>query len=260
MQNITPNPQEVYNSLFCQLCNLYTWVGTHMCPVKTYDLYTSRLDPRQNRLWQQPKTGVTWNDEIWYTVMPLGKMKIQDLMPTLYTEASLSKRYTNHCIRATTINILGRNFATRKVMRWTGHKSEDSIRSYAHKTSTKEKHEMSGALDVAIRGSKPKKAKENKPPVTESVPKNNQNAGEIPASDNIANLSFGDLLQLSPEEEQKVLKELFSTELEIPGNDNGHNANNVVASVSNNNVVQPSIMPKMMFNNSNITINFTVNK
>lgn len=231
------------------------FAGTHMCPVKTYDLYTSRLDPRQPRLWQTPKIGVSWNDEIWYTVQPMGKTKIQDLMPTLYQEARLSKRYTNHCICATTVNILGRQFATRKVMRWTGHKSEDSIKSYAHKTSKEEKKEMSGCLDTAILGPPPKKQKPNEPVNQKpQIPVAVENAQDQSSGEE---LSLRELLELTPEQEQNLLKELFSTEMEIP--------NNVVANVNQNNtnnVVQPlnQVAPKMMFQNSTITTNFNVNK
>lgn len=221
-----------------------------MCPVKTYDLYVSRLDPRQPRLWQTPKAAISWSEEIWYTTIPLGKTKIQDLRPTLYINAGLSKRYTNHCIRSTVVGLLDRGkFGTRKIMRWVGHKSENSIRSYAHTTSSAEKKEMADYLSSAVMG------KENEPPKQENKAIENKPQEEFTTNpSNVANLSFGQLLQLTPEEEQNVLKDLFLTEIEVPAN------NNVVQNVQN--VAQPvsNLIPKMMFNNSTVTINFNVTK
>lgn len=234
-----------------------------MCPVKTYDLYTSRLDPRSNRLFQVPKEGVSWNDEMWYLAQPVGKTKVQNLMPTLYRNAGLSKRYTNHCVRSTVLGILDRGkFGARKIMQWSGHKSENSIKSYAHTTSNEEKKEMAEYLNHAAMG------KENKPPVAvkSAAPATESNPvavvpNEPPSSSEMANLSLGDLLQLSPEEEKNLIKDLFSTELEIPENNQPiPNNGNVVQSV--NNVAQPitGVTPKMMFANSTVTINFNINK
>lgn len=229
-----------------------------MCPVKTYDLYVNRLDPRLNRLWQVPKGGVTWNQQIWYNNQPIGKGKCQDLMPTLYKNAKLSKRYTNHCVRSTVVGLLDKGkFGTCKIMRWVGHKSENSIRSYAHTTSSSEKKEMAEYLSAAAEGKENKTAEQNvqvqavaanKPQETTSV------AGEV-----LSDLSFRELMQLTPEQENNLLKELFSTEMEIPSNPSPQNA--LVQNVQNT-VAQPvnNVTPKMMFQNSTVTINFNITK
>lgn len=249
--------QEVLFIPFFLKCNLpillvfFFW--SHMCPVKTYDLYTSRLDPRQNRLWQTPKQGVNWNDELRYSPLPIGKTKCQDLMPNLYLNAGLSKRYTNHCIRSTVVGILDRGkFGARKIMRWTGHKSKSSVKSYAHTTTNAEKKEMAEYLTKAAEGK-------------ENIPMNGQNqplavkAQETtsPEAAVASDLSFRELLELTPEQEKDLLKDLFSTDMEIPPSVPN---NSVVQNVSN--VAQPvtSIMPKMMFQNSTVTINFNVTK
>lgn len=224
-----------------------------MCPVKTYDLYISRLDPRQNRLWQTPKQGVNWNDEMWYSPLPIGKTKCQDLMPTLYERAGLSKRYTNHCIRSTVVGILDRGkFGARKIMCWTGHKSENSIKSYAHTTTNAQKKEVAEYLSKAAEG------KENIPVQIPEVPLAVK-AQEMtsPEASVASDLSFRELLELTPEQEKNLLKELFSTDMEIPPSVPN---NSVVQNV--NNVAQPvtSVVPKMMFQNSSVTINFNVTK
>lgn len=238
-----------------------------MCPVKTYDLYVSRLDPHCNRLWQVPKEGVTWNQEIWYINQPVGKTRCQDLMPTLYVNAGLSKRYTNHCVRSTVCGILDRGkFGARKIMRWSGHKSENSIKSYAHTTSNEEKKEMADFLNNTAMGKENKPPSENKPFTATSkgeplaaTPKQIVAIPEQPPqnTDETADLSLTDLLELSPEQEQNLIKELFTTEMEIP---HSHPNNSVVQSV--NNVAQPitGVTPKMVFSNSSVTINFNINK
>lgn len=248
--------------MFCK--KFFCTTGTHMCPVKTYDLYVSRLDPRLNRLWQVPRDTVTWEDQLWYSCQPVGKTKCQDLMPTLYINAGLSKRYTNHCVRSTVMGILDRGkFGARKIMRWSGHKSETSIKSYAHTTSDEEKKEMANFLNNAAM------RKENKPPksdegkvVPATVSKAVVDVQNEPKSSEM-DLSLQDLLELTPEQEKKLLKDLFTTEMDIPQGPSipQNPSNSVVQSV--NNVAKPvttSVAPKMMFANSSVTINFNINK
>ncbi len=76
------------------------------CPVKSLKLYLSKLNPDNELLFQQPKQKVKPDDEIWYTSRPVGAKTISGFMSKLSTDAKLSKRYTNHCIRATTITLL----------------------------------------------------------------------------------------------------------------------------------------------------------
>ena len=58
--------------------------------------------------------------------------------------AELSREYTNHSIRATSITILdGCGFEAQHIMCVSGHKSETSIRSYASKTNDEIKLAMS---------------------------------------------------------------------------------------------------------------------
>lgn len=88
---------------------------------------------------------VAWNDEVWYNNEPLGKNKVQKLMPTLVNAAGLAnKSLTNHCIRSTCITILDREgYEARHIMSVSGHKREESIKSYASKTSSATKRQIS---------------------------------------------------------------------------------------------------------------------
>jgi site-specific recombinase XerD len=69
------------------------------CPVRSLDLYLSKLNPKCNSFFQQPLLFPKKN--VWYAAQPIGKNKICAWMGHLSTSAGLSKRYTNHCIRAT---------------------------------------------------------------------------------------------------------------------------------------------------------------
>ncbi|MGH0135800.1 UNVERIFIED_CONTAM: hypothetical protein FKN15_069360 [Acipenser sinensis] len=85
----------------------------------------------------------TATQPIWYTCKPLGKNMIGNVMATLSEKAMLSKRYTNHCIRATTVQLLSDSgLETREIMSVTGHCNEGSIRSY-WTANQQERHDWS---------------------------------------------------------------------------------------------------------------------
>ena len=72
-------------------------------------------------------------------------------MKAISKQAKLSREYTNHSIRATSVTILDRcRFEARHIMCVSGHKSETSIRSYASKTAHNTKLAMSKGLSNAI--------------------------------------------------------------------------------------------------------------
>ena len=133
-----------------------------MCPVKTYELYISRLNNENNYLWQQSKVRVTWEDTEWYTNEPQSKNKIRGLMTLLSKEAKLDKHYMNHCVRATCVTLLDdQGFEARHIMSVSGHKKVESIQSYSTKTSDVKKRQMSESLASVMIKSPPKKIRNN---------------------------------------------------------------------------------------------------
>ena len=69
------------------------------------------------------------------------------MMATISQNAQLSRRYTNHCLRATAITILdAANFASRYIMTFSGHKAESSLKTYSKTTSEEIKRKMSSTL------------------------------------------------------------------------------------------------------------------
>ena len=124
--------------------------GHTLCPVVTYERYVSRLDPRYSVFLQQPKRG--HKDYIcWYEVMPLGHNVIGYMMPSISKSAELSIRYTNHCLRTTSVTVLDNaQFPDRHIMTVSGHKSETSLKQYSHHTSETTKRSMSTTLNRCL--------------------------------------------------------------------------------------------------------------
>lgn len=89
---------------------------------------------------------------------PLGKGKLAGMMGEISNLANLSKRYTNHCIRATTIPEHDRNGKeARLLVRASGHKSEMSKRSHSRCLCDQNQQGISNKLAKAL---------QNKPYVT----------------------------------------------------------------------------------------------
>lgn len=129
--------------------------GGPFCPVLSFEKYVSRLNPKNEYLFQRPKKAVDESDEVWYDNMVVGQRTLGDKMKKLSIEAKLSCVYTNHSIRATTITILDEcGYEARHIMALSGHRSESSIRSYASQTSLSTKRKMSETLSDSLNNKK----------------------------------------------------------------------------------------------------------
>ena len=130
---------------------IYEITGSNMCPVLSFEMYTSRLNPNQEALWQRPATTFLEYDEVWYMDFPLGKSNLARMMSKISSLAKLSKKYTNQSIQDTCITLLDKaDIAARHIMRTSGHPSETSIHSCAHRPGNKKKRVMSATLSSAI--------------------------------------------------------------------------------------------------------------
>jgi hypothetical protein len=119
-----------------------------LCPVKSFELYLSKLHSELKCLWQRPKEATA--DICWYCNVPVGKNTLGNFMKNISRAADLSKEYTNHSIRATAVTVLDHsNFEARHIMRVSGHKSEASIRSYSRRLSENKQREISETLGQA---------------------------------------------------------------------------------------------------------------
>jgi hypothetical protein len=116
--------------------------GSSACPVSSYKFYLKMLNPKLSTLFQRPKAS-TPSTGCWYDNQVIGVKTLQGMMKSISKEANLSKIYTNHSIRATSITILDESGVhSRDICSVSGHTSEKSLRSYC-KTSNKRKEEMS---------------------------------------------------------------------------------------------------------------------
>ena len=243
--------------------------------MKAFELLTSRLDPLCKKLWQIPKEFITWDDAVWYhggsKNRGLGKNPLGDFMSELSVNANLSKRYTNHSIRAICITILDKcGFEARDIMAVSSHKCEQSIKSYS-KTSDEKKRKMSEALSSAIVTTQAKSSKVDESIVTKkecniAPPTSENNEFETINTDHLGTIR--QLLQLTPEQEKEFFHEILTQDIPLPDdNPNGSEKNdeesnktiekieNITESKAQSRQERPQ-MPKMMFANSSVTINF----
>ena len=124
--------------------------GGPFCPVLSFEKYVSRLNPKNEYLFQRPKKAVDESNEVWYDNMVVSQRTLGDKMKKLSIEAKLSCVYTNHSIRATTITILDEcGYEARHIMALSGHRSESSIR-----LSLSTKRKMSETLSESLNNKK----------------------------------------------------------------------------------------------------------
>ena len=102
------------------------------CPVVSFELYLSHLNPLNDFLFQRPKRNASISEDVWYDNMVVGERTLGEKMKSISREAKFSDCCTNHSIRATAVTILDKSgFEARHIMAVSGHKNESSIRSYS---------------------------------------------------------------------------------------------------------------------------------
>ena len=121
--------------------------GNDSCPVSSIRKYLAHRNQNSEFLFQRSKVNISQFDEIGYTVSPIGERVLNDMMRKISTEAGLSRVYTNHCVRATTITLLSHaGVETREIMKISGHRNEASVRCYNADSSSLQKRTYSGII------------------------------------------------------------------------------------------------------------------
>ena len=227
----------------------------------------SKLNVRSD-LWQRPKQKVNYNDACWFDDQVVGRDPLNELMKKLSIDAGLSKLYTNHSIRATTITKLDElGFEARHIQAVSGHKSENTIKCYSKKCPDAKKRAMSASLSGNIPPKIPKKES-----VTLSKPaKTNDNVDEdiwgnmdfldfVPIENNAEDFDLGDIITAIDKDQQD------NKQIVAGGNTNNSNnnptlnpetiaqRNSYVQNVTNNQGIP--FLPRNVFHNSNVTINY----
>jgi hypothetical protein len=206
-----------------------------------------------DRFFQRPSTKP--NSIKWYDNMPMGHNMIGNIMPKLSEKDGLSLRYTNHSLRATSVNILDNvgNFASRHIMTVTGHKSEASLKTYSGYTGESIKRKMSDTLSDSLRA------------LTESKQqKSTCSTVEVDSKlqlEPLINSEFKDILQDLKNDTCSFDNILSDMAVSIVSNDDKENIpTNSVKNIDcmwNYTVSQRPQMQFPVFNNcSNITINY----
>ena len=124
--------------------------GSPYCPVKSFEMYISKLHPLCTRLWQRPKELFSDDDTVWYCNSRLGEKTLAKFMTKLSEGAKFSQIYTNHSIRATGATILTKSmFNLSQIMAVTGHKSVQSLTVY-QRIDIEEKIAMGHAMGKGL--------------------------------------------------------------------------------------------------------------
>ena len=130
------------------------FTGDKHCPVTAFIKYCDKRNKKHDAFFQYPK--INWkNSKVWYYAKPIGERALSEKMKLLSEKAKLSKKYTNHCIRATMITILGRSgFSTNEIKSVTKHKAASSLESYFRDMDTEGKMEANQVLASAFKNGK----------------------------------------------------------------------------------------------------------
>lgn len=134
-------------SIFEKSGTMYSQPGSKSCPVESLRFYLTKLHPDCDALFQYPKSKFTQNSQYWYNCQPLGKGPLSELMKRISLDAGLSKVYTNHCIRATSITVLSHaGVEAQQIQSVSGHKSVESLKHYIQAPAQHQKKSMSTIL------------------------------------------------------------------------------------------------------------------
>ena len=72
---------------------------------KAMKFYIAKLDPKNDAVFQYPKTQWNNDDEVWYDARQIGVNKLDNMMKNISKAAKLSKVYTDYSVRATAITL-----------------------------------------------------------------------------------------------------------------------------------------------------------
>ena len=118
-------------------------------------LYLSKLNGDCDRFYQKAKCNKKFDpkrDDVWFTVNPIGINTLGNFMKKISKRLALSVTYTNHCIRATCVTEMTRaGYEARQIMKVTGHKSAESLKSYDHDNCSATKRDISSLLSVGMK-------------------------------------------------------------------------------------------------------------
>ena len=76
-------------------------------------------------------------------MVPLGSRYLGEMLARMSEKYKLSRRYTNHCLRVTTLQSLeDANIEGRHIIRVSGHKNTQSVENYARTLTASKKENI----------------------------------------------------------------------------------------------------------------------
>ena len=67
-------------------------------PMRLFVFYTSKLNPKNENLWQKPKKKVNGDDPVWYDNQVVGKHPPENFLAILSEKIPFSTRYINRSV------------------------------------------------------------------------------------------------------------------------------------------------------------------
>ena len=113
-----------------------------LCPVSSFKMYLDLLNPESTAFFQHPNKAKTG-----YTREVIGKNPLGDMMKQISKKAKLSRSYTNHQIRKTTVTGMHKEgFSLQEIANVTKHKNLDSLKHYVNAPSLDDKKRYNDGL------------------------------------------------------------------------------------------------------------------
>lgn len=128
---------------------MYESTRPEECPVECFEAYLAKLPSETEELFLKPILRPK-NENAWYCKsQTLGHNTLGNTMANLSKKCSLSKRYTNHSVRVTTVGVLReQGFSNEEIAPVTGHKNVASVQRYAKKRKDDSHFIISEALQA----------------------------------------------------------------------------------------------------------------
>jgi site-specific recombinase XerD len=125
---------------------MYEKPGDAKCPVQLMKRYLELFPPTVTCLFPKPLKKFT--NEKWYSDQEVvGKNTLCDAMKNISKDASLSKTYTNHCIRASVVtNLSEAGVPPQEIQLVTGHRKIETVQLYDKKVSVSKRIRLSHKL------------------------------------------------------------------------------------------------------------------